>query len=130
VESTPRKNVKRAKKQQEPAAIWLTAVEAARAKKAVNIRVLDLREVTTFADYFVICTGTNQRQIQAISDEVGAKLKKTGEMPNSVEGYSNADWILMDYGDCLVHVFSEKAREYYELERLWKHATELEVPAE
>ena len=102
----------------------------ARTQKAVDIRVLDLRAVTTFADFFVICTGTNQRQIQAISDEVGSQLKKTGEMPSSVEGYSNADWILMDYGDCLVHVFSETARGYYELERLWKHATELEVPAE
>lgn len=84
--------------------------------------VLDLREVTSFADNFVICTGTNSRQIQAIADEIQGQLKKRGEYPNSVEGYGNAEWVLVDYGDYLIHIFSEKARTYYDLERLWRDA--------
>ncbi len=84
--------------------------------------MLDLREVTSFADYFVVCTGTNSRQIQAIADEVQSSLKKQGEHASSIEGYQNAEWVLMDYGDYLVHVFTEKARMYYDLERLWRDA--------
>lgn len=78
--------------------------------------------MTSFADYFVVCTGTNSRQIQAIADEVQSSLKKQGEHASSIEGYQNAEWVLMDYGDYLVHVFSEKARMYYDLERLWRDA--------
>src|SRR5436190_3296344 len=99
---------------------WLTAVRAAESRKAQNVRVLDLRGVTSFADYFVICNGTNPRQIQAISDAVGEELEKEGERAVSIEGYQNAEWILVDYGDFLVHIFSEKSREYYQLERLWR----------
>ncbi len=106
------------------------AARAADSKQAQSIRVLDLREVTTFADYFVICSGTNPRQVQAIADEVNLELKHQGERANAVEGYDSADWILIDYGDMLVHVFSETAREYYDLERLWRHATDVEVPPE
>jgi ribosome-associated protein len=113
--------------------MWLTAVRAAEEKKATDIRVLDLREVTSFADFFIICTGSNSRQIQAICDEVQQQLKKRGEMPNSVEGYTNAEWVLADYGDYLIHVFSSKARLYYDLERLWREAKEVpfepETPA-
>jgi ribosome-associated protein len=108
---------------------WLAAVRAAEAKKASDIRVLDLRGITSFADYFVICTGANHPQIQAISDEVGLELKRLGELPLSVEGYSQAEWILADYGDLLVHVFSPQARSYYDLERLWRAAKVVEVPA-
>ncbi len=110
-------------------AVWLAAVRAAESKKATRIRVLDLREVTSFADYFVICSGSNPRQIQAISDEIGREMKSAGELPMSVEGYENAEWVLIDYGDFLVHIFSEKTREYYDLERLWRHAKDVEVPA-
>jgi ribosome-associated protein len=79
----------------------------------------------------VISTGANQRQIQAISDEVGLKLKQqAGEMPLSIEGYTQADWVLADYGDLLVHIFSPKAREYYDLERLWRSARTVEIPPE
>ena len=81
--------------------------------------VLDVREVTSFADYFVISTGANTRQIQAIGEEIQAKLKKLGEYPSSVEGYQNAEWVLLDYGDYVIHIFAEKARVYYDLERLW-----------
>ena len=100
----------------------------AESKKASNIRVLDLREVTSFTDYFVICTGANSRQIQTISDEIILKLKQQGEYALSAEGYDNAEWVLIDYGDFLVHVFSEKARLYYDLERIWRHAKAVEVP--
>jgi ribosome-associated protein len=90
--------------------------------------VLDLREVTTFADFFVICSGTNPKQIQAIVEEVGLQLDQRGEYPVSVEGFANAEWILADYGDYLIHVFSPKARTFYELERLWRHAKVVPIP--
>ena len=92
--------------------------------------MLDLTGVTSFADYFVICTGANQRNVQAIGDEVGLRLKRHGELPLSIEGYTQAEWILADYGDFLVHIFSPKAREYYDLERLWRNARIVEVPPE
>jgi ribosome-associated protein len=84
--------------------------------------VLDLREVTSFADFFVVCTGSNSKQIQAITEEIGRQLSERGEYPVSVEGFQNAEWVLADYGDYLIHVFSEKARTYYDLDRLWRHA--------
>lgn len=102
-------------------------MRAADSKKAADIKVLDLREVTTFTDHFVICTGANSRQIQAISDEIVLRLKQEGEYAQSTEGYESAEWILLDYGGCIVHVFSEKAREYYSLERLWRHAKTVDV---
>lgn len=106
------------------------AVRAAESKKATDVRVLDLSAITSFADYFVICTGANQRNIQAISDEVGLRLKRHGELPLSVEGYTQAEWILADYGDFLVHIFSPKSRAYYDLERLWRNARNVEIPPE
>jgi ribosome-associated protein len=101
---------------------WREAVAAAEEKQAQNIRVLDLREVTSFADFFVVCNGTNTRQNQAISNEIEVTLKHLGRYPISIEGYTNADWILIDYGDFLVHIFTEKARLFYDLERLWRDA--------
>jgi ribosome-associated protein len=100
--------------------MWRIAVKAADGKQAKDIRVLDLREISSFADYFVIATGANPRQIQTISDEIEVQLKKHGERASSIEGYTHADWILMDYGDYVIHIFSEKARVYYDLERLWR----------
>jgi ribosome-associated protein len=127
--TTPRKSAPR-KKTPEEIPNWLVAVRAAQSKKAENIKVLDLRKVSSFADYFVICSGANSRQIQAISDEVGLQLKKKlGETPLNIEGYTNAEWILLDYADLLVHVFSQQAREYYGLDRLWRHAAEVEIPS-
>lgn len=107
---------------------WLIAVRAAESKKATDIRVLDLSGVTFFTDYFVICSGSNPKQIQAIADDIGLKLKEHGELPQSLEGYNQAEWILADYGDFLVHVFSEKARAYYDLERLWRSAKDVPIP--
>jgi ribosome-associated protein len=110
---------------------WLIAVRAAEAKQAGDIVVLDLTGITAFADYFVICTGGNQRQVQAISDEVGMRLKhQAGELPTNIEGYHQAEWVLADYGDLLVHIFSSQAREYYGLQRLWRGARQLEIPPE
>jgi ribosome-associated protein len=109
---------------------WLTAVRAAESKKATEIRVLDLTGITSFTDYFIICTGSNPKQIQAIADEIGLKLKERGELPQSIEGYKQAEWVLADYGDYLVHVFSEKSRTYYDLERLWRSAKNVPIPPE
>jgi ribosome-associated protein len=108
---------------------WLIAVRAAESKKATDITVLDLTGITSFADFFVICTGTNQRQVQAIADEVGLQLKhQAGELPINVEGYEQAEWVLADYGDLLIHVFSPKSREYFSLERLWRSAKTVGIP--
>jgi ribosome-associated protein len=109
---------------------WRVAVAAAQAKKAQDISVLDVREVASFTDTFVIFSGANQRQNQAISDEIEKQLKQDGIRPLSIEGYQQAEWILMDYGDLIVHIFSKRARDYYDLERLWKTARPLAVGEE
>lgn len=100
-------------------------MRAAEEKQAKDIRVLDLRDVTSFADTLIICSAANTRQAQAIADAVEFELKKEGEYPLSIEGYSNAEWVLVDYGDLVVNVFTEKARTYYDLERLWRDAKPL-----
>lgn len=113
-----------------PLSTWLTAARAADSKKALDLRVLDLRGVTSFADYFVICSGSNPRQIQAIADAVEKDIAEAhGQKPMSVEGGNNAEWLLMDYGDLIVHVFSESARKFYDLERLWRQGKVVELPA-
>jgi ribosome-associated protein len=109
--------------------MWLAAVRAAESKKATDIKVLDLTGITSFTDYFVVCTGANSRQIQAIADEIGLQLKEHGDLPISVEGYKDAEWVLVDYGDFLVHIFSPRARAYYDLERLWRNAKSVDIPA-
>jgi ribosome-associated protein len=109
---------------------WLTAVRAAEEKKAIDIKVLDLTGISSFTDFFVICTGASSKQNQAISDEVAMRMKKSGELPLSVEGYSTAEWILTDYGDLVVHSLTPKARAYYDLERLWRDGKPVEIPAE
>ncbi len=108
----------------------LAAFRAAESKKALDIKVLDVEEVSSFTDYFIICSGTNPRQNHAISDEIGEQLSKIGYKPVSTEGYESAGWILMDYGDFVIHIFSEETRGYYDLERLWGLAPVIEVPAE
>jgi ribosome-associated protein len=109
---------------------WLVAVRAAESKKAADIKVLDLTAITTFTDYFVICTGSNSRQMQAITDEIALRLKERGETPHGIEGYEQSDWILSDYSDLIVHVFSEHGREFYDLDRLWRQARNVEIPPE
>ena len=100
-------------------------VDYAADRKAIDIVQLDLRTVIGYTDYFVICSGANSRQIQAISDEVELRLKRDGVYPNSIEGYKPAEWVLIDYVDFVVHIFSVAARSYYDLERLWKSAKKL-----
>jgi ribosome-associated protein len=106
------------------------ALHAAGEKKAIDLTVLDLRGVVTFTDFFIIATGANKRQMQAITDEVVEQLKKSGTPAARVEGYQTAEWILVDYGDFLVHVFEEKARRFYDLEYLWREAKRLDIGAE
>ena len=107
---------------------WRIAVEAILAKKGEDISVLDLSSVASFTSLFVICSGLNPRQNQAISDEVEAQLRESGLRPSGLEGYQQAEWILLDYGDFIVHIFSRRAREYYALERLWKTARQVPLP--
>jgi ribosome-associated protein len=102
-------------------------INAAWEKKALDVTVLDLREIASFTDFFVIATGTNRRQVQAISDEVVEQLKRNGTRAARVEGYQTAEWILVDYGDFVVHVFDDKARRFYDLERLWREARRVDV---
>ena len=99
------------------------AIECAEEKKALDTVVLDLRSITSFTEFFVITSGTNQRQVQAIADEILEQLKKKKKAKAiRVEGYSGAEWVLLDYGDFIVHIFNEKSRTFYDLERLWRDA--------
>ena len=104
------------------------AIQACLEKKAEELSILEMEKGSgAFTDYFVLCSGTNPRQVQAIADEVELRLKATDIRPAHVEGYKQAEWVLLDYVDFVVHVFSEKARKFYDLERLWKTAKRLEV---
>jgi ribosome-associated protein len=108
----------------------LAALHAAGEKKAVRLVALDLRPVASFTDYFLIAGGTNARQVQAIADGVVEDLKKQGARPARVEGYNTGEWVLLDYGDFIFHVFEEKARRFYDLERLWREAARVPLPPE
>ncbi len=106
-----------------PQALAERIAEIASDRKAIDIRVLDLREVLGYTDYFVVCTGNTERQTKAIHDAVHRTLKdELGLLPRRVEGDREARWILMDYLDCVVHVFTPEARAYYRLENLWGEA--------
>jgi ribosome-associated protein len=105
-----------------------TAIAAAREKKATDLVVLDLRKTGAFTDYFLICTGANPRQVHAIADSVEQALKAKQVRPSHLEGYQRAEWVLVDYFDFIVHVFSPTARSFYGLERLWGNATRVELP--
>jgi ribosome-associated protein len=108
-----------------------SAIRAARDRKAVDIVVLDLRKAGGFTDYFVICTGTNPRQIHAIADAVNATLRSDlGERPALAEGANRSEWILLDYFDFVVHVFSRECRTFYDLERLWGNAERFPIADE
>jgi ribosome-associated protein len=108
----------------------LEALAAAQDKKAEDIAILELdKNSGAFTDYFVVCSGSNPRQIEAIAEEIELRLKRDGLYPAHVEGYKQAEWVLLDYVDFVVHVFAEKARRYYDLERLWKSAKRI-TPAE
>ena|SRR5437868_1702058 len=105
------------------------AIHCAADKKASDMVALDLRQIASFAEYFIIASGANQRQVQAISDEINEQLKKQlGTRPVRVEGYNSAEWLLMDYGDFIVHIFNKEARDFYDLERLWRDAGKVALP--
>ena len=109
------------------------ALECARAaieKKAENVKILDLSGISGFADYFVICSGMSDRQVQAISDSVESVIEAGDHPVLAIEGYSEGRWILMDLGDVVVHVFLDPLREYYDLESLWSEAPRVKVPSE
>ena len=105
------------------------AIECASEKKAFNLVALDLREIASFTEFFVIASANNQRQVQAICDEIQEQLKsQLKSRIVRIEGYGSAEWVLLDYGDFIVHVFEQKAREFYDLERLWRDARKVEIP--
>lgn len=107
---------------------WEIAVHAAQSKKAEDIRVLHIGEVSSFTEHFVLCNGTNPRQTQAIADAIEEALRAEGLKPLGVEGKSNGDWVLLDYGDFIVHIFTPEKRAFYDLERLWRGAPSVPVP--
>lgn len=104
------------------------AVEAAQDKQAVDITVLNLEAAGAFAEYFLLCSGRSQAQIKAIAEAIEERLDRHGVGLAHREGKTNAEWVLLDYGSFVVHVFSERAREYYDLERLWRDAERIEFP--
>jgi ribosome-associated protein len=101
------------------------AVSAAEDRKAVELKVLHLQKVSDFTDYFLICSGTSERQVQAIADAVQERLRANRVRPLHVEGYNRGQWVLLDYGDLVVHVFQEEPRHFYALERLWGDAPDV-----
>lgn len=101
------------------------AVAAAEDRKAVDLKVLHLQQVSDFTDYFLICSGTNERQVQAIADAVEERLRANKVRPLHIEGFNRAQWVLLDYGDLVVHVFLEEPRRFYALERLWGDAPDV-----
>jgi ribosome-associated protein len=105
------------------------AVEAAQDKQAVDVTVLKLAGTTAFAEYFLLCSGSSQPQIKAIGEAIEERLDRERVHLAHREGKSGAEWVLLDYGDFIVHIFSERARQYYDLERLWRNAERVDFPA-
>jgi ribosome-associated protein len=103
------------------------AYEALEDKKGIDVTILDITPVTVIADYFMIASGSNRNQVQALADSVQEELAKQNIHPKQVEGYQTANWILLDYGDIIIHVFNEDDRMFYDLERIWKDGKEVAV---
>lgn len=101
------------------------AVAAALERKARDLRILQLREISSLADYFLVCSGNNERQVRAIADAVVERLRAEKLRPHHVEGYQPGRWVLLDYGDFVVHVFDESTRAFYALEKLWADAPDV-----
>lgn len=105
------------------------AIKCAAEKKAEKMVALDLRPIASFTEFFVICSAANQRQVQAIADEISEQVKKQlKQSPVRIEGYSAAEWVLLDYGDFVFHIFDKEARDFYDLERLWRDAAKVDIP--
>ena len=103
------------------------AVKALDSKKALDIKVIKIQDISAIADYFVIATGTSSTHVKALADEVEAQLDEAGISVSHVEGYRSNSWILLDYVDVVVHVFSDEAREYYDLDRLWQDGEIIDI---
>lgn len=109
----------------------MVAARGAAARKAIDMVAIDIRKIASFAEFFLICSGTSSRQVQAIADEVRERLRdERGSRPLHVEGYEAGEWVLLDYGDLIVHVFVDSSRQFYQLERLWRDADRVELPAD
>ena len=103
------------------------AVEALNDKKAIDVKVIDISGMTVIADYFIIASGTNTNQVQSLADNVEETLGRAGYEPRQTEGYNSASWILMDYNDIIVHIFSEEDRLFYDLERIWRDGKMVDI---
>jgi ribosome-associated protein len=108
----------------------MMAARAASDRKAADMVILDLREVAQFTEFFLICTANNSRQVQAVTDAIEENLRQAGKRPSHIEGYTSAEWVLLDYGDFIAHVFSPTSRRFYDLERLWRDAKSVPLPAD
>lgn len=105
------------------------AIRSASEKKAFDMIALDLRNIASFTEYFIIASGANQRQVQAIADAINEQLKKQlDRRPVRIEGYNAAEWVLLDYGDFIAHIFNHESRDFYDLARLWRDARKVELP--
>lgn len=105
------------------------AVDAMEEKKAEDIRIIEISGITTIADYFIIASGSNINQVHAVSDRIEELLAQNGIRPRQIEGYENANWVLMDYGDVIVHIFDKENRLFYNLERIWRDGKQIEKEA-
>ena len=105
----------------------IQAVKLMDAKKAVDVNLIDIREVSTLGDYFVIATGTSSTHVKALADELEMRLKEEGASPDHIEGYRSNSWILLDYGNVIVHVFTEESRAFYDLDRLWQDGETVDI---
>lgn len=105
------------------------AIDALEDKKAEDLKVIDISEVSVIADYFIIASGSNRSQIQALCDQVEEKLAKAGFLVKQIEGYDTANWVLLDFGDIIVHIFDQENRLFYDLERIWKDGKEIDMAA-
>jgi ribosome-associated protein len=105
----------------------LLCINASLKRKAKNLTILNVKEVSSFADYFIICSGTSDRQVQSIAASIRENLKEYGIIPLGIEGESLGKWVLMDYEDVIIHVFYKPIREFYDIERLWPDAPRMEV---
>ena len=105
------------------------AIEVLEDKKAEDIRVIDISDLSVLADYFIIATGNNRTQVQAMADEVEQKLGRAGAVPKQIEGYQAANWVLLDFGDVIIHIFDAQNRLFYDLERIWKDGRQIDPEA-
>ena len=111
------------------AALAKIVIEVLEDKKAEDIRVIDISDLSVLADFFIIATGNNRTQVQAMADEVEQKLGRAGAVPKQIEGYQAANWVLLDFGDVIIHIFDAQNRLFYDLERIWKDGRQIDPEA-